>query len=127
MRILMSNVIEVRQPTKELMLFCRKNLTYKNPDVEKRKRMGFYTYGMSKEIRLYNEYNGNLYLPIGFFEKLYNFHPVPSDYIDCTSVVSATFESDIVLRNYQEFGLQAIKEHYNGLFVLPCGLSVRPS
>ena len=122
MKIILSNCIEIREPTKELVLFCRKKLTYKNPDVEKRKRMGFYTYGMSKEIRLYNEYNGNLYVPVGFFEQLYNFHPIPSDYIDCTISKKADIKSDITLRNYQEFGLKAIEEHYLGLFVLPCGL-----
>ena len=122
MKIILSNCIEIRQPTKEVVLFCRKNLTYKNPDVEKKKRMGFYTYGMSKEIRLYNEYNGNLYVPVGFFEQLYNFHPVATDYIDCTISKNASIKSSITLRNYQEFGLKAIEEHYLGLFVLPCGL-----
>ena len=121
-KIILSNCIEIREPTKEMIKFCKKQLTYKNKDVEKKKRMGFYTYGMSKEIKLYNEYNGNLYVPVGFFETLYKFHPISTDYIDCTISKKANIESNITLRNYQEPCLKAIEEHYLSLFVLPCGL-----
>lgn len=122
MKIILSNCIEIREPTEEIIKFCKKQLTYKNPDIEKKKRMGFYTYGMNKEIKLYNEYNGNLYVPVGFFETLYKFHPISTDYIDCTISKKANIKSNITLRNYQEPGLKAISEHYLGLFVLPCGL-----
>lgn len=122
MKIILSNCIEIQQPTKEIIDFVKKKLTYKNPEVEKKKRMGFYAYGVPKEIKLYNEYNGKLYVPYGFFQTLYDFFPYKEYYVDYTSTVSATIKSNIVLRDYQQFGLRAIKEHYNGLFVLPCGL-----
>ena len=122
MRIIISNCIEVKQPTKEIRDFCIKNLTYNNPDYEKKKRMGFWAYGVSKEIKLYNEYNGSLYLPIGFFNTLYNYHSVASDYVDYTSVKKATIKSDIVLRDYQELATPSIQKYMSGIFVLPCGL-----
>ncbi len=122
MKIILSNCIEIQQPIKEIVDFCKKELTFKNPDVEKKKRMGFYAYGIPKEIKLYNEYNGNFYVPMGFFETLYKFFPYKEYYIDYTTNKIVDIKSNIILRDYQQFGLRAIEEHYNGLFVLPCGL-----
>ena len=122
MKILLSNCIKIESPTREITDFVKKELTFKNTEYEKKKRMGFYTYGMNKDIKLYNEYEGNLYVPYGFFTDLYKVYPYNKDYTDYTTTKSINIESDIKLRDYQEPGLRAIKEHYNGLFVLPCGL-----
>lgn len=122
MRIIISNCIEIREPTKEIMKYCMDNLTFKNSEYEKKRRLGFYCYGMDREIKLYEVYNGNLYVPYGFFEKLYKKHPYVRDYLDYTVSKKVNIKSNIVLRNYQEPILQAIKEHYNGLAIAPCGL-----
>ena len=95
MNIIISNVIDIENPTTEMKKFCKKELTYKNPEMEKRKRMGFYVYGMDKEIKLYEEYNNHLYLPVGFFDKLFAFHPVPSDYKDNSVEVPINISSNI--------------------------------
>ncbi len=122
MRIYLTNCIKIEEPTDVVRKFVKKELTFKNPEIEKRRRMGFYVYGMNKTVKLYNEYEGNLYTPIGFFNKLFNIHPHKEDYIDCTTQKKVKIDSDITLRNYQTFGVDAIKKYYNGLFVLPCGL-----
>ena len=121
-RIIISNCIEIQEPTKDIREFCIKNLTYKNPDYDKKKRMGFWAYGISKEIKLYNEYNNSLYLPIGFFNTLYNYHPVASDYVDYSVVKKVNIKSDIKLRDYQELATPSIEKYATGIFVLPCGL-----
>lgn len=121
-KIILSNCIKIEEPTKEITEFVKKELTFKNPDVDKKRRMGFYTYGIPKEIKLYNEYEGSLYIPYGFFDKLYSFYPYKEYYKDVTTTKNIKIDSNIQLRDYQEPGLKAIKEHYNGLFVLPCGL-----
>ena len=122
MKIIISNCIEIQEPTKEIRDFCIKNLTYKNPDYEKKKRMGFWAYGMSKDIKLWNEYNNSLYLPIGFFNTLYNYHPIASDYVDYSVEKTIKISSDIKLRNYQELAVPSIQKYICGIFVLPCGL-----
>lgn len=122
MRIILSNCIRIDEPTSDIKDFCKKELTFKNTDYDKKKRMGFYTYGMSKDIKLYNDYNGSLYVPYGFFDNLYSFYPYKNNYVDYTTTKHVNIKSDIKLRDYQEPGLRAIKEHFNGLFVLPCGL-----
>ena len=77
-------------------------MTYNNPDYEKKKRMGFWAYGVSKEIKLWNEYNGSLYVPIGFFNTLYKYHPINTDYVDYSVSKPIKIKSDIKLRDYQE-------------------------
>ena len=121
-KIIISNYIEIREPSKDLIKFITSSLTFKNPEYTRKKQMGFYCYGMDKEIKLYNIYNGNLYIPYGFFEKLYNIHPYINDYLDCTTSKKVNIKSNIKLRDYQLPVLRAVKEHYNGLVVAPCGL-----
>lgn len=121
-RIIISNCIEIQEPTKDIKDFCKKELTYRNPQYEKMRNMQFYVGGMSKEIKLYNEYNGSLYLPVGFFNTLYNYHPITSDYIDCSVVKKANIKSNIKLRDYQELATPSIQKYFSGIFILPCGL-----
>lgn len=122
MRIIISNCIEIQEPTKDIRDFCIKELTYDNPQYKKMQNMNFYVGGMSKKIRLYSEYNDNLYLPVGFFNKLYNYHPITSDYIDCSVVKKANIKSNIKLRDYQELATPSIQKYFSGIFILPCGL-----
>lgn len=122
MKIIISNCIIIENPTKEIMSFCKKELTFKNPEVEKRKRMGFYAYGIDKVIKLYEIYNENIYIPVGFFNKLYNFHPIPSDYCDYTIEVKTNIKSNIKLRDYQELAMKPIKDYKCGIINVPVGL-----
>ena len=82
MKIILTNCIKIENPTKEMKDFCKKELTFKNPQYDKMRRMGYWAYGTPKEIKLYDEYEGNIYCPMGFFDKLFRFYPVPKDYTD---------------------------------------------
>lgn len=122
MRIILSNVIKIENPTDDVVSYCRSKLTFKNPDYEKKKRMGFYAYGTPKEIKLYNLYDGALYVPYGFFEDIWSIHPVREDYIDYTSKVYRDIKSNMVLRDYQKPCIEALKEHFSGIFNVVVGL-----
>ena len=121
MQVILSNIIEIQEPTKEIYDYCKKELTMKNPDYDKKKRMGFWTGGISKTIKLYNEYNENLYLPIGCFDGIWKIHPVKEDYKDYSVSVPRKIKSKIVLRDYQKPCASALKKYINGIFVLPAG------
>lgn len=122
MQIIISNIIEIKNPTKEMTSFVKKKLTYKNPDYVKRRNMGYFRYGIARDIKLYNEYCGSLYTPIGFFDELWKFHPVPVDYTDFSVTRPIVIESDIKLRDYQQPVIRAVREHLTGLIIAPCGL-----
>ena len=121
MEILISNIIVVKNPTKEIIDYCRKELTYKNPSYEKKRRMGFSVYKTAKTIKLYDVYNGDIYLPIGCFEDIWKIHPIKKDYTDYTVCRNIDIKSDIKLRDYQQPVINACKKYYTGLVIMPCG------
>ena len=122
MKIILTNCIEISEPTQEVINYCKKELTFKNPEMEKRKRMGFWVYGMNKEIKLYDEYMGKLYLPIGAMDDLYKLHPYPKDYTDYTIENPIKISSDIKLRDYQELAVPSVLNYMTGILNLPVGL-----
>lgn len=121
MKIILTNIIEIISPSKEILDYCKKELTMKNPDYDKKKRMGFYTGGIAKTIKLYNEYNGDCYLPIGCFEDIWKINPKISEYVDYSVTKKRDIKSNIVLRDYQKPCADALKKYVNGIFVLPAG------
>ena len=122
MKIIISNIIKIEDPTDKIKDYCKEKLTLKNPDYSKKVQMGFWTGGTSKHIRLYDYDDKNIYLPIGCFNDLYDLYPDSSLYSDFSVSKPRNILSSINLRNYQKPCLNALKTYVNGLFVLPCGL-----
>lgn len=121
MEIILSNVIDITQPTTQMLDYCKKSLTIANPEYAKRSKMGFYVGKTPKVIKLYNYYDNHLYMPIGVFNDIYNMHPVISDYKDYSIEKKVDVVNHIVLRDYQEPVIKAVKEKINGLIIAPCG------
>lgn len=121
MRITLTNIIEITEPTKEILDYCKKELVFKNPDYDKKKRMGFWTGGISKTISLYSVYQDKLYLPIGCFEDIWNINPKIEEFKDYATTKKRDIKSNIVLRDYQKPCANALKKYVNGIFVLPAG------
>lgn len=122
MKVVLTNCIEITEPTKEVIDYCKKELMFRNPDYEKKKRMGFWIYGMDRAIKLYDEYNGKLYLPIGAIDDLYRIHPNTKDYVDYTVLNPIKIKSDIKLRDYQELAVPSVLTYMTGILNLPVGL-----
>ena len=122
MKIILTNIIEIQNPTKEVLDYCKKELTFSNPDYIKKQRMGFSIYKTPKTISLYDSYENNIYLPIGCFDDIWKIHPNKEDYKDYTTTKKADIKSNIVLRDYQKPCTNALKKYVNGIFVLPPGL-----
>lgn len=121
MLIIISNIIEIREPTKEILDYCKKQLVYDNPDYIKKQRMGFSIYKTPRTIKLYELYDGNIYLPLGCFKDIFRMYPEVEYYRDYTVKVPRNIKSNITLRSYQEPCTKALKKHVNGIFVLPAG------
>lgn len=122
MLIIISNIIEIREPTKEILDYCKKQLVYDNPDYIKKQRMGFSIYKTPRTIKLYELYDGNIYLPLGCFKDIFRMYPEVEYYRDYTVKVPRNIKSNITLRSYQEPCTKALKKHVNGIFVLPAGV-----
>lgn len=122
MKIIISNIIQIYEPSEKIIQYCKKVLTINNPEYAKKKQMGFYLMKTPKHIKLYDYDGQNIYLPIGCFNDLYAMYPDSSLYSDFSVSKKRKIESSINLRDYQKPCLNALKTYVNGLFVLPCGL-----
>ena len=121
MLVIISNILEIVNPTKEIKDYCTKNLVFNNPEYIKKKKLGFWIGRTAKTIKLYDLYNDRYYLPLGCFEDIFRIHPIIEDYRDYTTKVTRNITSNIILRNYQEPCIKALKKHVNGIFLLPPG------
>lgn len=121
MKIILSNIIEIRNPTKQILDYCKKELTFSNPDYIKKQRMGFWCGKTPKTISLYDFYENNIFLPIGCFDDIWEIYPHKEDYVDYTTKKHANIKSNIILRNYQKPCINALKKYVNGIFVLFAG------
>lgn len=122
MKIILSNIIQIQEPTQEILEYCKQKLTIKNTDYSKKIQMGIWLGKTSKYIKLYDKDNNNIYMPIGCFNDIWKMYPYKSLYSDYSVTVKRNINSNIVLRDYQKPCLEALKRHVNGLFILPCGL-----
>lgn len=120
-KITLTNIIKIKDPDDSILKYCKNELTFSNPDYIKKKRMGFWVGKTPKELKLYDIYNGDLYLPLGCFDDIWKLHPIKKDYDDYSVSVPRDIKSNIQLREYQKPCSKALVKYVNGLFVLPAG------
>lgn len=120
-KITLTNIIKIKDPDDSILKYCKNELTFSNPDYIKKKRMGFWVGKTPKELKLYDVYNGDLYLPLGCFDDIWKLHPIKKDYADYSVSVPRDIKSNIQLREYQKPCSKALVKYVNGLFILPAG------
>jgi len=122
MKVKISNKIYIQEPSKELELWVKKNLTVKNPTYFKKERMGFWNGNDSEYLFLYEYVKGILCLPFGCYGVVWKFHQVKEDYNNCIKPVERlNYESRINLYPYQKTAVERALECKNGILVMPCG------
>ena len=121
MEIHLSNMIEITNPTKDVLDFVKKTYTYINPSYIKKQKMGFYIGKTAKTIKLYEMFMGNIYLPIGCFNDIWRMYPNIEDYRDYSVKKYVDVDSQMVLREYQKPIIKACEHYYNGIIIMPCG------
>lgn len=121
--IVITNLITIKNPTPVLLNCVKNELTFKNPDYNKKMQMGFWTGGTPKTIKLYDYDNNTLYLPIGCLDMVLSLLE-NRDYElkDYRSTKEAKIGSKIVLRDYQQPCINAIDKNLNGILLIPCGM-----
>ena len=113
MEVMVGNVIEIKNPSDDLLLWCMQNLKLDNPEYSKKIRMGFYVGNTPKYLYLYEVHGEKLILPYGTLKQI---QPFIKD-----SIVKSNFKpfetidygKPIPLYPYQE---QALQQAKNGLY-----------
>jgi len=68
--VIISNVVRISHPTKDIKDWCRENYTISNPEYAKKLRMGFWVGNTPKDLRLYEMDGDDLVLPYGTLRPL---------------------------------------------------------
>ena len=109
MQIAVSNTLIVTDPTPDMLMWCKRNLTISNPDYVKKARMNLWLGNTPKTLSLYETRGNELVLPFGTLRS------IPKDISDKAVFtsdfkppVAVDFKADIPLYDYQENAVQAM-------------------
>lgn len=108
MRVEISNEITVFEPTKDLTLWCEKNLIVANPEWEKKFRMKLWLGDTPEKLWLYKVDAGALILPFGVFKTIYPMIAGADIKVDFPDTRPIDFKSTIELFDYQEPAVNAL-------------------
>lgn len=109
MQVTVSNVLTVTDPTPELLMWVKRNLTVANPEYAKKARMHLWLGNTPKTLSLYETRGNELVLPFGTLRS------IPKDISDKAVFTSGfvppaevDFNADVPLYDYQETAVQAM-------------------
>lgn len=108
MRVEISNEITIFEPTKDLTLWCEKNLIVANPEWEKKFRMKLWLGDTPEKLWLYKVDAGALILPFGVFKTIYPMIAGADITVDFPDTRPIDFKSTIELFDYQEPAVNAL-------------------
>lgn len=80
MKILVDSVITIINPSKEIKDYCKEFLTFKNPEIQRKQAMGFWTGNLKPTIYLYSKRDDSYILPIGCLDDIWKINPNLEDY-----------------------------------------------
>ena len=107
-KVHISNEITIFEPTKDLTLWCEKNLIVANPEWEKKFRMKLWLGDTPEKLWLYKVDAGALILPFGVFKTIYPMIAGADITVDFPDTRPIDFKSTIKLFDYQEPAVNAL-------------------
>ncbi len=123
MKIKVDSKITISDISKEILEYCKKELCFTNPQIQKMKCMGFWTGNLQKEIKLFTKKDNDYILPIGCLKDIWNIHPIKEDYeINFGKHDKIKFpELSLELYDYQEKAVKRMLEVKRAILQAPCG------
>lgn len=123
MIITVSNTLAVENPTPEMMMWCKKNLSLPNPDYSKKARMHLWLGNTPKTIDLYERNGDKLILPFGTLRNLPDFVKKEALFLsDFTAAQEVSYGGvDIPLYDYQNAAVDAVAAEQYGILQSPAG------
>lgn len=123
MNVLVSNTLTIENPTREALMWCKKNLTIANPEYAKKVRMHFWLGDTPSKLSLYEQDGNSLILPFGTLRTL-------PDCITQESTFTSSFPApvsvvyggvDVPLYDYQKDAVEAVYGAQYGILQSPAG------
>ena len=123
MRIKVDSVITIKNPSKEVKDYCKNFLTLKNPEIQKKRAMGFWTGNLKSVIYLYSKKDNDYIMPIGCLEDIWRIHPIKDDYeVNFGEHEKIDFpEMTFKPYDYQEKAIENMIKSKRGILKANCG------
>lgn len=122
MNIEIGSKLIIKDPTQEVLDYCKSKLTVPNPDFYKKQKLGKWTGSTPQNIHLYERNGGEVWLPFGCIRDLWALYPVKEAYsMAIKPVQRRLYKSSINLYQYQQEAVNKALRAKNGLIVMPCG------
>lgn len=123
MEIQVDSQIKIKNPTPEVENFILKELAIPNPEIQKKKYMGFWTGNLPKTIKMYSKNGTDYIIPVGEIENIWKLHPCLKDYkVNFGKHPKLNFpESNLKLYDYQEKAVNEMLKAKRGILASKCG------
>lgn len=123
MKIRVDSEITIIEPNKDIEEYCKEKLTIKNPEIQRKKAMGFWTGNLPKDIKMYSKNGKDVVIPLGCIDDIWDIYPHKEDYeINFGEHKELTFpENKITLYDYQEKAVEAMIKAKRGILKAKCG------
>ncbi len=123
MQIKVDSVITIKNPTSEIKQYCKDFLTLKNPEIQKKKAMGFWTGNIKPTIYLYTKKDNDLILPIGCFDDVWKLYPHRESYENNMGTHKKIDFPKMAFKpyDYQEKAIETMIKYKRGILKANCG------
>lgn len=121
MKIVVSNVIRVKDPDERIKNYAETNLVIRNADYERNKRLGYSNYRTPRFLVFYEVNGGDLILPFGCLLSLFQMYGLNVFENRIVLGEQVTYKSKIKLFDYQEEMCEKAINAKNGILVMPAG------
>ena len=123
MKIKIDSQIHIQFPTNEIKEYCKNNLSIPNPEIQKKKAMGFWTGNIPSKIKMYSINEETYVVPFGEINNIWNLHPIKEDYIiNWGTHEKLKFpENNLKLYDYQEKAVNEMLKQKRGILSSKCG------
>ena len=127
MKIIVDNTIRIINgiTNKNIMQYCKQNLTIKNPEYLQNQRLGFSVYRIPKTLSWYEIRGNDIVVPFGCLRNVYSIFPIHPDYNEYVLKYNKPklleYKSNIKLYDYQEDAKNKAIHARNGVIVMPAG------
>lgn len=119
--VIVSNVITVDHPSKELLTWCTQNLRIRNPEYAKKQRMHFWLGNTPEYLYLYETHGDQLVLPYGVLKRILPMVDRDDIQIEFGTPEQIDYQCEVPLYDYQEGTVVEAFWKQSGIIQSPAG------
>lgn len=121
MRVVISNVIRIDEPTTEIIQWCVDNLEMPNPEYIKKARMNLWLGKTPEKLRLYERRGSSLRLPFGVLREITPMCSTSEVYAEFSEPETVDYNTSVELYDYQKDAVNVCVSRKYGILQSPAG------